>query len=327
MWRYSEAYSLPGSVSPVSLGEGFTPLLRTRLDGVPVYLKLDYLQPSGSFKDRGASLLISLVKSLGIGRIVEDSSGNAGAAIAAYCAAAGIECTIFVPAAVPEAKLTQMEALGAGIRKISGNRLAANRAVMEEAHHRYYASHLWNPFFALGNASCAFEIWEQMNGKVPSAVVAPAGGGSLIEGLHIGFRLLRDFGYTDRIPRMIAVQAERCNPIHRAFMRGSDQAEVSADFQETLADGIAVSSPPRAKAVLKAVRESSGLTLSVREEEIVSNLKTFLAAGLLIEPTSAIVLSAVRVLAPECREDCCLILTGSGLKQTETIRRLLRSGL
>ena len=120
IWRYREAFGLPGDVEPVSLGEGFTPLIKREIDGTELYLKLDFMQPSGSFKDRGASVLISFVRWLGVTDVVEDSSGNAGAAISAYAAAAGLNCTVFVPDYTPEGKLTQIRLYGAKVSRSRG---------------------------------------------------------------------------------------------------------------------------------------------------------------------------------------------------------------
>jgi len=203
IWRYREVFGLSEDIEPVSLGEGQTPLIKRQIDGANLFFKMDFLQPTGSFKDRGASLLISVVKKLGIKEVVEDSSGNAGAAIAAYSAAAGIFCTVFVPDYTPEEKLTQIKLYGARVVKVAGTRQGTNDAAVKAAQNTFYASHLWNPFFVSGIQSSAFEIWEELGEKVPPVVVVPLGSGGLLEGLFMGFKLLLNAGYVKQIPRMI----------------------------------------------------------------------------------------------------------------------------
>ncbi len=321
IWRYREAFGLPDGLEPVSLGEGGSPIIRRVLDGVPLYFKLDYMQPTGSFKDRGASVLMSLVKGLGVESVVEDSSGNAGAAVSAYAAAAGIGCTIFVPGYTPEGKLVQIQLYGSKVVKVPGKRQDANDAAIEASNESFYASHLWNPFFPMGLQSSAFEIWETFDGKLPESIVVPIGSGGYLEGLFLGFKRLREFGYAERIPRIVGVQAEKCPPVHRAFVEGLENyAEIEVEV--TVAEGIAVQKPPRAPAVLGAIRESGGRTVSVSEEEIIESLGKLFKLGVFVEPTSAAVLAAWYKLEVTERENALLILTGSGLKEVKKLVEL-----
>ncbi|MGC8779442.1 MAG: threonine synthase [Anaerolineae bacterium] len=321
IWRYRETFGLPADAEPVSLGEGRTPLIRRRIEGEEVALKLDFLQPSGSFKDRGASVLMTLVKYLEVGAIVEDSSGNAGAAMAAYAAAAGIDCTIFSPGYTPDGKLVQIRLYGAQVRKVPGTRQDANDAVIRAAEGAFYASHLWNPFFCQGLATTAYELWEQMGGRVPPAVIVPVGSGGYLEGLFIGFRALMRAGYTDAMPRLIGIQADHCAPLHLAWTRGlNDYVEIEP--QPTVAEGIAVQRPPRAPAVLAAIRESGGCTIGVSEAEILDATRVLLRLGLCAEPTSAATLAGWRKLSAAERRGAVLILTGNGLKQTTRLGEL-----
>ena len=321
IWRYREAFGLPQGLEAVSLGEGRTPVVRRNIDGSEVVFKLEYLQPSGSFKDRGASVLISLVRGLGVTRVVEDSSGNAGSAISAYAAAAGIACSVYVPEYTPEGKLIQIRIYGAEVIKVPGKRQDANDAVIRAAQSAYYASHLWNPFFLMGMKSVAFEIWEQMSKKAPPSVVVPLGAGSNIEGLYSGFTALVQAGYTKRIPRLIGVQAEKCAPIHRAFQAGMDDfAEVEVDL--TVAEGIAVQKPPRTRAVLQAIRRSQGRTLSVTEEEILESSRRLFSMGFFVEPTSAAAFAGWLKLSPAERNKALVILTGNGLKESKKLGEL-----
>ena len=321
IWRYREAFGLPEEAESVSLGEGRTPLVRRQIAGQDVAFKLDYLQPSGSFKDRGASVLMTLVKFLRIEKIVEDSSGNAGAAMAAYAAAAGIGCTIYSPDYTPDGKLVQIRLYGAQVNKVPGTRQDTNDAAILAAATSFYASHLWNPFFGQGLATAAYEIWEQMGGRVPPAVIVPVGSGGYLEGLAIGFRALVRAGYADAMPRLIGVQADNCAPLHLAWERGlADFAAIEP--QPTVAEGIAVQRPPRAAAVLDAVRGSGGRTVGVSEDEILDATKTLFGLGFFAEPTSASVLAGWRKLSSTEQEGAVLILTGSGLKQTKRLGEL-----
>jgi threonine synthase len=315
IWRYWEAFGLPPGLEPISLGEGRTPLVGRKIDGYEAIFKLEYLQPSGSFKDRGASVLISLVKGLGVTRVVEDSSGNAGAAVSAYAAAAGIECAVYVPEYTPEGKLVQIRLYGAEVVRVPGKRQDANDAVIKASQSVYYASHLWNPFFVMGMKSVAFEIWEAMGRKIPQSVVVPVGAGSNIEGLFLGFTALIQSGYAKRIPKLIGVQAEKCQPIHRAFQEGmGDFAEMEVGV--TVAEGIAVQKPPRGRSVLHALRTSRGRTLSVSEDEILQASRRLFSMGFFVEPTSAAALAGWLKLRPAERKNTLIILTGSGLKES-----------
>ncbi len=321
IWRYREAFGLPEGLATVSLGEGFSPVIKRVVEGTALYFKLDYMQPTGSFKDRGASVLMTLVKSLGVQSVVEDSSGNAGAAVSAYAAAAGIGCTIFVPGYTPEGKLVQIQLYGSEVVKVPGKRQDANDAAIRASDKSFYASHLWNPFFPIGLQSSAFEIWEAFDGDTPGSIVVPVGSGGYLEGLFLGFKRLKDAGYINRIPRIIGVQAEKCQPIHRAFIDGLDSyAEIEVDV--TVAEGIAVQKPPRASAVLAAIRESGGKTISVSENEIIESLGKLFKLGIFVEPTSASVFAAWYKLEVAERENALLILTGSGLKEVKKLVEL-----
>jgi threonine synthase len=324
IWRYREAFGLPADVEAVSLGEGRTPLVRRTVDGDQVTFKLDYLQPSGSFKDRGASVLLSLVKALGVSRVVEDSSGNAGSAISAYASAAGIGCTVYVPDYTPEGKLVQIRLYGSEVVKVPGKRQDANDAVIRASQDCYYASHLWNPFFVSGMKSVAFEIWEELDRQAPAAVVAPLGAGSNIEGAYLGFTDLVRSGYAEAIPRLIGIQAEHCAPIHRAFQADlEDFVRLEVDF--TVAEGIAVQQPPRSRAVLHAIRQSGGWTLAVSEGEILDAARRLYAMGFYVEPTSAAALAGWLKLDRAVRRNAVLLLTGNGLKESRKLADLFLS--
>lgn len=328
LWRYREWIPVLDDAHIISLHEGFTPLIRHPYKRFRnLFLKLDYLCPSGSYKDRGASVLVSKLRELGVRSCVADSSGNAGAAIAAYAARAGIECTVYCPARTSEGKLVQIRAYGAHLVQVAGTRAETAQAVQQETKKRYYASHNWNPFFLAGMKTLAFELSEQMGWEVPEAVLCPLGYGSIYLGLYLGFKDLLHHGHIKKMPRLIGVQSEAVSPVYQAFLRESDDV-AAVPSRETWAEGIACVQPIRGRKILEIARETKGGFEIVSEEKILEGLKTLAHGGLYVEPTSAVVLKAVDslhekgLLSPD--ERIVLILTGMGLKATETLAGYLR---
>jgi threonine synthase len=325
MWRYGESFGLPDDSAKISIGEGCTPIIEKDLEGFSLRLKMDFMQPSGSFKDRGASVLVSFLSQMGIKDICEDSSGNAGAAVSAYAAAAGIHCTVFVPSYTPESKITQIRMYGAEVVKVPGKRQDANDAAIEKSSTSFYASHLWHPFFVISLKSAAFEIWEDLGETVPPVVIVPVGSGGFLEGLYLGFESLVRSGHAKNLPKIIGVQSSACAPIHTAFVNGRNQyEEISAG--ETVAEGIAVSRPPRAGAVLTALRRSGGYTTTVEDGEIIDAVRQLSRAGVYVEPTSASTFAAWKKIRSDDRKNALLVLTGSGLKATDTYGTFLKGG-
>lgn len=325
MWRYSA--SLP--VSPeraVTMGEGLTPLVPVEIEGIDVLFKLDFLCPTGSYKDRGISVLVSRLSELGISSVVEDSSGNAGASMAAYCARGGIGCRIFVPNYTSAGKCVQIESSGARLVRVPGTREDTSRAAMDESRKTYYGSHNWSPWFVEGVKTFAYEVWEQMGWTVPDNIVVPAGQGSLVLGAYRAFRELMDAGQTDRMPKIHGIQAANCAPLAEAFDRGlKDYASI--EKKETLAEGISSALPLRGREVLDSVRSSGGTVLSVDEEAIRDGLFLMASKGIYIEPTSAVVVPGISKLkrtgAVGKGESVVSLLSGSGLKATDKIMRLM----
>lgn len=315
MWRYRAAFPIYGDQNIISFHEGFTPLLDIDIDGLPVKVKLDFLFPSGSFKDRGASVLISKVKELGIQHVVEDSSGNAGAAIAAYCAAANITCDIYVPAATSAVKLAQIAAMRAKVYKIPGNREDTARAVLQQAQRIYYASHVWNPYFLHGIKTIAYEICEQLNWQAPDYFFTPVGNGALLLGAFLGFTELLHAGLIAKIPKICAVQSAHCAPCAEAFFL-KQKTIVPIDPQPTLAEGIAVAEPIRGSQILSAVRQSKGDFVTVTDNEIKLWLQRFYKKGLYIEPTAAVVLAGLSNYQKKLGKQDLIVsmITGHGLK-------------
>ncbi len=326
-WRYRAAMALePGPV--VSLGEGSTPLVSGQWDGIDVLFKLEFVAPTGSFKDRGTSVMVSYLKQRGVGALIEDSSGNAGAAVAAYAAAAGISCRIFVPAAASAAKLVQMRATGADVIPVAGSRSAVTEAAMAAAiaPGAFYASHNRQPFFLEGTKTLAYELWEDLGFRVPDAVVTPVGGGGNLLGCHIGFSELLRRGEISKLPRLYAVQPTACAPLVKAQAAGAT-AVAAVEAGQTVAEGIVIADPVRGTEMLAALRESGGGAMAVDDSETVSALDRLARMGLFVEPTSAAVGAGLtRLLATGAirpGESVVVILTGSGLKAAPLIGSLL----
>ncbi len=301
---------------PITLGEGYTPLIRGTWEGLSVHWKLESLNPTGSFKDRGTVLVINDLVARGVTEVVEDSSGNAGASLAAYAARAGIRARVFVPAHASPAKQAQIAVYGAHLVPIPGPRIEATRAAeAAAAAGAVYASHVWHPLTLVGMATIAWEIWEQLGGRAPDWLVTPVGQGTLLLGAWRGFQALAQAGLIDRLPHLVAAQAERCAPLAAALASGRDEAE-AVPSRHTIAEGIAIVRPVRSRALLRALRESEGRVLTADEQAIQSAQEQLARAGIYVEPTSATAVAVLPRLRPDVRPDetVVVVLTGSGLK-------------
>jgi|APSaa5957512622_1039677.scaffolds.fasta_scaffold04101_7 threonine synthase len=327
MWRYAEA--LPVFPSPVSLGESSTPLVPFQCGDFQGLAKCEYALPSGSYKDRGSALLMSYLLENGVPEAVEDSSGNAGASLAAYAARADIRLKVFCPASASAGKLLQIRLYNAELVRVEGPRPRATEALLEyvEKTGASYASHLWHPLFIEGVKTAAFEIVEQLAWTAPDAVLCPVGAGSILLGLHRGFAELLAAGSIDRLPRLVAVQAQNVSPVHAAYRAGAATVAPAIDAPPTRAEGIALPGPIRDREVLQAIAASSGSVIAVTEEEIADGVRQFGRAGFCVEPTSAVVWHGLR----RFREEASLasnarvvtILSGHGLKATQAIGEML----
>jgi threonine synthase len=322
LWRYREALGIGDESNIVSLGEGSTPLVETRLAGASAALKLDYLCPTGSYKDRGSTVMVSKLREWGVTEIIEDSSGNAGASIAAYAALAGIEANIFVPAGTSAGKAAQIEMYGANLIRVPGTREDTAGAAWNAAGRTFYASHNWSPYFLAGMKTAAYEIAEQCAWSVPDWVIAPAGGGGLLVGLYLGFADLLRAGITRKMPRLAAVQSAACDPIYHAWTAGaSDIAAV--EKKTTIAEGISVAKPVRGVAILQAIRQSGGLVRTVTDHAIWDMVQALGKQGIYVEPTAAAAPAAFAGLRENeiigTTDRVVILLTGSGLKATDKI--------
>ena len=313
IWRFRHTFGLPPEVEPVSLGEGDTPLVWAEVLGRRIAFKCEFINPSGSFKDRGSAVLAAWLKSRGVTKAVEDSSGNAGASFAAYAARAGIKARIFVPDSASGPKRKQIEAYGAELVPIPGSRSDVADAIRQVADSgSVYASHAYLPFNLPGYASAAYEIYEQI-GKMPGAVVVPAGQGGLLLGLSRGFEALCKFHKQNSIPKMIGVQARACAPLYALFAAGGQEPNQVTEI-ETLAEGVRVRNPLRGDDVVAAVLTSHGFMLVVDENDILPARDALARLGFYVEPTSAIAWAALIQVVEKLPDPIVVILSGSGLK-------------
>ncbi len=316
LWRYRALLPLDPDWAPATLGEGNTPLVAINWEGRTVQLKLECQSPTGSFKDRGAAALVTALHGLGIQRVVEDSSGNAGASLAGYAARAGIACEVCVPASAAGPKLAQMEAYGAEVIEIKGRReYAALAAWAAAAHGAYYASHLYSPFFLAGIETLAYELWEQLGHRAPDGIVLPVGNGTLLLGIHRGFERLHEAGLIADQPRLFAVQAAACAPIYQAFQNGWEAIE-PAPTAPTVASGIDISQPVRAGQILAAIRATDGAVFSVTEEKILKARNQLARCGFYAEETSAVPIAALGEVGSTLSAGELIVVpvTGHGLK-------------
>jgi threonine synthase len=317
LWRYDAALPIKQADALAYFGEGRTPLLPGLRGGSPFLLKIEYLMPSGSFKDRGSAVLANALHKFGVRQVVEDSSGNAGASLACYAARAGLDCEVYTPASTSAGKLAQITAHGARLVRVPGSRDDTAQAVQEAAERRFYASHNWQPLFVEGMKTLAWDIWEQLGYKAPDTLIVAVGLGSSLLGSFYAFKGLVEAGEIDRMPRLYAVQAAATAPIHAAFQAGADDI-AGVVPGKSVAEGVATGRPIRRREILQALRESGGGTAVASEEEILAAQADLAAEGLYVEPTAALTLAAARTLLASGQlkpdQSNVVMLGGNGLK-------------
>ena len=309
LWRY--AAMLPVS-RRFTLGEGMTPLVPVALGSCRFHAKLEYLNPTGSYKDRGTATLLNYIAGFDVHEVIDNSSGNAGASIAAFASLAGLSAAIFVPAATATASKKEL------IRAFGGTIIESQQPtadVYAAAEQTTYASHAWNPYFVLGQTTAAWETWEQLGGRIPDAIVTPVGHGGLFLGFYRGYKALLDAGLSDRMPRMIAVQSAGVDPIVRGWEQRSD-APAAVTPQYSIADGILVDAPVRGRQILAALYDTGGYAFRVGNEAIQRARQQMTSQGLMIEATSAVTAAALPQICERLGNEAELVLalTGSGLK-------------
>ncbi|TKJ29430.1 MAG: threonine synthase [Chloroflexi bacterium B3_Chlor] len=323
LWRYWEL--LPVATSAVSLGEGMTPIFRAERLGAQLgcprlFIKEEGINPTGTFKSRGLSVAVSRAKELGAEILAMPSAGNAGAALAAYGAKAGLETWVFMPAGAPESNKVQCQAHGANLVLVEGLIDAAGRESQKEGEKRgwFDVSTLKEPYRVEGKKTMGFEIAEQLSWRLPEVIIYPTGGGTGLIGMWKGFDELERLGWigTER-PRMIAVQSTACAPIVRAFEEGATRAEPWA-AAHTIAPGLNVPAPFADYLILRVIRESGGVAVSVSDQEILSSIRDLARdEGIFACPEGAATLAGLRTLLAariiSGSESVLLLNTGSGL--------------
>ncbi len=320
---YDAAMPFSDTESMPTLGEGGTPVVGLAKLGGALGLtgldaKLEYMNPTGSYKDRGTVVMLAVAREFGVREVVEDSSGNAGASVSAYSARAGITAHIFAPATAPAAKVKQIRVYGAEVHSIEGPREAATDAAVAfcKENDLVYASHAWSPFFFEGTKTFAFETARHYGGEPPAHIVFPVGNGGLFLGAWRGFTELLAAGHIDRTPRLHAVQAANVMPIAAGFM---SRAWDKTGMRPTMAGGISVAAPARGAQVVDVIRRTNGAAVAVDEAEI-ATMQRALARdeGIFAEPTSAAAFAGLRRLKAEgiiAPGDSVLVpVTGFGLK-------------
>jgi len=313
IWRYRYSFSLPQGAPLITLGEGNTPLIWSEVFGKKVGFKLESLNPTGSFKDRGTSVLLSWLAAAGVTEAVEDSSGNAGASFAAYAARSGIKARIFIPAYASGPKRAQIESYGADVISVPGPRSNAAEAVLQEVNNgAVYASHAYLPQGTAGIATIAYELFQQLGG-IPGTIVLPVGHGSLLLGVALGFQALKRSGLITESPKIIGVQAANCAPLYKSYQSQSSKPS-SIEEGKTIAEGVQISAPYHGRDVLRFVKESGGSFLVVGESEIAEGQQQLNQLGIHVELTSALVWNALEQISQEYPDPFVCIMTGHGLK-------------
>jgi threonine synthase len=326
LWRYQAA--LPVRIAkPITLGEGCTPLIEQTWGDLRPLFKLEWFNPTGSFKDRGSAVMLSFLRQIGVDAILEDSSGNGGSSMAGLGAAGGMRVKILAPASTSPAKIAQVRAYGAEIQLVEGPREESEAEAIRQSNETFYASHNWQPFFLEGTKSLAYELWEDLGFRAPDNIVIPTGAGSSLLGCAFGFRELMKAGQIAKAPRLFVSQPLNCSPIDASFKAGVD-TPVSRDVRKTIAEGTAIKHPMRLREIIGVLRESGGGTVALTEEEIVAALRRLARQGLFAEPTSASAAAALDKLSGagsiKANETTVVLLTGNGLKAATTVADLVQ---
>ena len=314
MFRYRKFMALEDeSWRDITMGEGMTPIIR--LDD-QVLLKMDYYMPTLSFKDRGAAVLMAHCKAIGVDSVVQDSSGNAGNSVAAYAARAGIRCEIFVPEGTSPKKIAMTESYGAKCTVVPGSRDHCADVCREKVAREggYYANHVVNPFFYEGTKTYIYEALEQL-GRIPEHILIPVGNGTLFLGAMRALEHLLDSGVISRMPQIIALQGENCDPLLRAAESGLDEPEKMTP-RPTIAEGIAIGRPLRGREILTYARKYGVRFVHAPEDQILQARAKLAERGIYCEHTTAANYAAYLHCCEKYGpvQDCLITMCGAGLK-------------
>ncbi len=314
IFRYRNFMPIEGDIwRDISLGEGMTPVIPFNED---VLLKMDYFMPTLSFKDRGAAVLVSHCKAIGVDSVVQDSSGNAGNSVAAYCAKAGIDCEIFVPEGTSSKKIDMIRSHNARVNVVPGSRdncADVCRAKVEKEG-RYYASHVYNPFFYEGTKTYVYEVYEQL-GRIPANVFVPLGNGTLFIGMIKALEELLESAVIEKLPHIVAVQSEYCEPFVKAFLAGEKKPAIVTP-KPTMAEGIAIGVPLRGEEILAYTYKYNIEIIAAPEKRIMEAREALAAKGIYCEYTTAATYAAYLSYCDLNGQtsDCLIPMCGAGLK-------------
>src|SRR5690348_1054063 len=333
MWRFEGV--LP-SRECVTVGEGMTPLLHAKRMGEAIglhnlYIKDEGLNPTGSFKARGLSAAVSRAKELGAKALATPTAGNAGGALAAYAAKAGIPCVIVMPADTPLANEMECRAFGADVRKLNGLISDCGKYVAEnkEKNGWYEVTTLKEPYRIEGKKTMAYELWEEFGGRLPDVIIYPTGGGVGMIGMWKAFEEMEAMGWIGRErPRMVTVQAAGCAPIVDAFEKGVESAPMW-EHAATIASGLRGPKAIGDFLILRAIRESKGTAVAAPDEEILATGRELAAKeGMYAAPEGAATVVAARTLAAKkwiAPDDTVVLFnTGCGYKYNEAWQKALK---
>ena len=329
MWRYREVMPVEDDANIVSLGEGWTPLLRAERLGTDVgierlLIKDESLNPTQSFKARGMSAAVSMAKELGVRKLAAPSAGNAGGALAAYAARAGLEAHIFVPKDTPRANIVECQRLGAYVTLIDGliTDCGAEVARRKDAEGWFDVSTLKEPYRVEGKKTLGYELAEQLDWKLPDVIIYPTGGGTGLVGMWKAFDEMQQMGWIgSKRPRMVTVQSDGCAPIVKAFEEGKQHAEMFENA-ETVASGLRVPKAIGDFLILDAIRKSGGTAIAVSDAELIDAVDEIGSReGLFVAPEGGACLPALRILIErhlvDRDETVVLFNTGAGIKYLE----------
>ena len=330
VWRFREGLPSGVGIEPVSLHEGGTPLVRSsaiaeHMGLTGLYIKNEGQNPTGSFKDRGMTVAVTRAKQRGAGVLLCASTGNTSASLAAYSARARMKSVVLVPSGkVTSGKLVQANVYGARILKVRGNFDKALQLALRIVLHdqTFYLMNSINPYRIEGQKTAAYELFEQLGWDVPDYVVLPVGNAGNISALWKGFVELRYWGITDRLPKMVGVQAAEAAPITEAIQEGNDSVQ-PWESPRTIASAIRIGTPVSWKKALRAVRESGGMSFAVTDKEILQARDDLASKeGMFVEAASATTIAALKHLRGRVRSHSKIvcIATGNGLKDQESIK-------
>jgi threonine synthase len=315
LWRYTDFFPYIRETDITTLGEGWTPLVKFSKN---TYFKLESMNPTGSFKDRGSTVLISALRELvkkTEGYISEDSSGNAGASMAAYAARASLKAEIYVPKNVSGPKFNQIQFYGAKVVKVSGSRSKVAEEAQKPEKGRFYVGHILHPLFRDGIRSLAYEIAEQFDWEAQDCIYLPVSAGTLLLGVINGFKHLVKSNIIEAMPEIIACQTCQVSPLYHRF---KNLPYVAPEKVTSIADALVSVNPPLLDIMVRSLEEVNGDAVAVAEDEIIHAFKELGRKGFFVEPSSAVAYAAyqkqLRNKKISENTKTVIILTGTGLK-------------